>query len=97
METQVVETTYKCPFCKRDCPILEAHHLIPQSLGGRVTIDICRDCHKACHALFTNRELAKTYHTKTALFSHADFRKMVAYIAKQDPGGKVRFLRRKRR
>jgi hypothetical protein len=66
------------------------HHLVPKSRGGTVTQTLCRDCHQAIHATFTNKELEATYNTPETLLSHAGLRAMVKFIAKQDPGGKVR-------
>ena len=39
------------------------HHLVPKSRGGKATLAICRDCHRAVHAVFTNKELEQKYHT----------------------------------
>ncbi len=63
---------------------------MPKSRGGKVTETICRDCHRGIHAIFSNKELERTYNTPEALLAHEAFRKMVDFIAKQDPGGKVR-------
>lgn len=52
---------------------------------------ICRDCHKAAHLLFSNRELERRYNTVDSLLAHPEMLKMITYIRKQDPGGKVRF------
>ncbi len=79
-----------CPLCERPNLAPSDHHLVPKSRGGRVTATLCRDCHKAIHATFTNKELEKTYHTREALLAHEGFRRMVEFIGKQDPGGKVR-------
>jgi hypothetical protein len=79
-----------CPLCQRPNYHPSDHHLVPKSRGGRVTETICRDCHRGIHAIFTNKELERTYHTAEALLGHEEFRKMVAFIARQDPGGKVR-------
>ncbi len=64
--------------------------MVPKSRGGKTTETICRDCHRAIHAVFTNKELERAYHTADTLLSHEGFRKMIDFIAKQDPGGKVR-------
>lgn len=69
--------------------------MVPKSRGGRVTQTICRDCHRAVHSLFTNKQLEKTYNTVDALLGHEDFRKMVAFLKKQDPRGKQTFIRSK--
>jgi len=46
---------FRCPLCERDGDFLEPskHHLVPKSWDGRVTADICADCHRQIHALFT--------------------------------------------
>ncbi|AKT38449.1 uncharacterized protein CMC5_025950 [Chondromyces crocatus] len=79
-----------CPLCQRPNHHPSDHHLVPKSRGGRVTETLCADCHRGIHATFTNKELESTYNTAEALLSHEGFRKMVEFIAKQDPGGKVR-------
>ena len=55
-----------------------------------MTETLCRDCHRAIHATFSNKELERTYHTRDALMAHDGFRRMVEFIARQDPGGRVR-------
>ena len=79
-----------CPLCARPNFAPSDHHLVPKSRGGKETATLCRDCHKAIHATFTNKELEKSFHTREALMAHEGFRRMVEFIAKQDPGGKVR-------
>jgi hypothetical protein len=64
--------------------------LVPKSRGGKVTATLCRDCHLAIHATFTNKELEARYHTPEALLEHDGLRAMIRFIARQDPGGKVR-------
>lgn len=63
--------------------------MVPKSRGGRTTETICRDCHKAIHALFNNKELEKTYHTVDALHGHEGFAKMLQFLRKQDPTRKT--------
>jgi hypothetical protein len=79
-----------CPLCQRPNHRPSDHHLVPKSRGGRITETICRDCHSAIHATFSNKELEREYSTVEALLAHEGLRKMVAFIARQDPGGKVR-------
>jgi len=67
--------------------------MVPKSRGGKVTQTICRDCHKAVHALFTNKQLEKTYHTVDALLGHEEFQKMMAFLRKQNPRSKQTFVR----
>lgn len=86
-----------CPFCKRPVIRLTIHHLVPKALGGRKTIRLCRDCHKAIHSLISNRMLKNQYHTVEALLGHEGLRKMIAFIAKQDPNRKLPMKRAKNR
>ena len=84
-----------CPLCNR--PIIHAasHHLVPACRGGKATLCICKDCHRVIHSIFTNKELEKEYHTVESLLSHEKFKKMVDFISKQDPGGRVKVLGKK--
>lgn len=79
-----------CPLCLRPNYHPSDHHLVPKSRGGKVTETLCRDCHRAIHATFSNKELEKRYHTREALMAHDGFRRMIEFIARQDPGGRVR-------
>lgn len=67
--------------------------MVPRSRGGKTTQTICRDCHKAVHALFTNKQLEKVYNTVDALLGHEGFRKMVSFLQRQDPRSKQTFVR----
>lgn len=77
-----------CPLCGRPNRQPSDHHLIPRTRGGRVTETICRDCHSAIHATFSNKELERDYASIEALLAHPGFARIVEFIAKQD--GKVR-------
>jgi len=77
-----------CPLCERPNYHPTDHHMVPRCRGGRATETLCRDCHKAIHATFTNKQLEREYHTIESLLAHEGFRKMIAFIAKQD--GRVR-------
>lgn len=82
-----------CPLCERPNLNPSDHHLVPRSRGGKQTLAICRDCHHAVHAVLTNKELEAKYHTVVELLAHAELSKMIAFIARQDPGGRVRVRR----
>ncbi len=90
---QLVQEPDPCPVCTRPNYHPSDHHLVPRSRGGKTTKTICRDCHKAVHALFTNKQLEKAYHTVEALLAHEGFSKMVAYLQKQNPQSKQTFVR----
>lgn len=86
-----------CPICERPNYYPSDHHMVPRSRGGKTTLTICRDCHKACHACFTNKELEEKYHTPEALLTNEVFANMILFISKQDPGGKVSIKKNKDR
>jgi 5-methylcytosine-specific restriction protein A len=87
-----------CPLCGRPNLHPTDHHLVPKSRGGMNgnKLTMCRDCHHAAHLLFSNKELERKYHTIEALLNHPKMLKMVKYITKQDPGGRVRFPAKRR-
>lgn len=82
-----------CPLCTRPNFFPSDHHMVPKSRGGRSTQTICRDCHKAVHSLFSNKQLEKVYHTVDALLAHEGFAKMMAFLQKQDPRAKQTFAK----
>ncbi|MBX3227281.1 MAG: hypothetical protein KIT84_34905 [Labilithrix sp.] len=84
-----------CPLCERPNYNPSDHHLVPKSRGGKVTETICRDCHSAIHATFTNKELEREYATIEALLSHPGLATQIRFIGKQD--GKVRTRATKKR
>jgi 5-methylcytosine-specific restriction enzyme A len=61
------------------------HHLTPRCRGGKDTIPICSDCHRAIHSLFSNKELERNYNSVEALMGDEKVQKMVAFLSKQDP------------
>ncbi len=81
---------FHCPLCERVGDFLKPskHHLVPKSRDGEVTVDICADCHRQIHALFTLAELEREYSTVNALKSSAAMQKWIAWAGKQG-GGRV--------
>jgi hypothetical protein len=71
-----------CALCDRPIPLAlqDAHHLIPKSRGGVVTVLMHRACHKQIHALFTETELARQYASAQALRAHPEIAKFVAWV-----------------
>lgn len=82
-----------CQLCKRANIRPSKHHLIPRCRGGVATEKICTDCHDAAHAMFSNKQLEREYSSIELLMGNAEFAKQVAYIGKQDVGGKVKTKR----
>jgi len=85
-----------CPLCKRPNLHPTDHHLVPKCRGGKDTLTLCRDCHRAVHEVFPNKELEKEFNTVEALMGDDRLRRMISFIAKQDPGGRVKFRKDKR-
>jgi hypothetical protein len=79
-----------CPICERPNYHPSDHHMVPRSRGGKSTETICADCHRACHACFSNKELETTFNTIEKLLSNETFAGTVKFIAKQDPAGKIK-------
>jgi molybdopterin-guanine dinucleotide biosynthesis protein A len=76
-----------CPLCQRMLPKAEedAHHLIPRSEGGRVTVLLHRLCHRTLHALLTEKELARNYSTIEALRQHPEVARFVEWVQDKPP------------
>ena len=64
------------------------HHLVPRSRDGRVTVEICVDCHRQIHALFTLPELERDYSTLESLRAAPPMQKWIGWATKQG-GGRV--------
>jgi len=77
-----------CPLCGRSIPESQrdAHHLVPRSRGGRHTEFLHRICHRQIHALFTETELAREYHTVEALLAHPAVAGFVEWVRSRPPG-----------
>jgi len=71
-----------CQLCERSVSpeLRDAHHLIPKSRGGIVTVFLHRACHRQVHAVFTEAELARHYHTAEALRAHPEIARFLAWI-----------------
>lgn len=77
-----------CPLCERPIPAdqQDAHHLVPRSEGGRDTVLLHRMCHRQLHALFTEVELAREYHSIERLRAHPDMARFLRWVATRPPG-----------
>ena len=81
---------FHCPLCERVGDFLKPskHHLVPKSRDGEVTVEICSDCHRQIHALFTLVELERQYSTIEALRSSTALQRWIKWAGKQG-GGRV--------
>ena len=79
----------RCPLCGRillDDPSTDLHHPIPRSEGGREAVPIHRICHQKIHSVFTEAELAATYHDWHALRAHPAIAAFIRWVARKPPG-----------
>lgn len=78
----------KCLLCGRllaePC---NKHHLIPVSKGGRhtTTIVMHKICHDKIHAVFTEMELKRYYHTIERLQQHEEIAKFIKWVRNKEP------------
>ena len=82
LETALAPAPLVCPLCERPIPGAQkdAHHLVHKSKGGRQTEYLHRICHRQIHALFSEAELARQYHSVEALLAHPEMARFVAWI-----------------
>jgi len=79
----------RCPLCGRtlfDDASTDLHHPVPRSRGGRAVIAMHRVCHQKIHSVFTEIELATTYHDWDALRAHPAMADFIRWIARKPPG-----------
>ncbi len=76
-----------CPLCDRPIPPSQrdAHHLVPKSRGGVLTVPLHRICHRQLHALLTEDELARQYHRLDALRAHPGVSRFLAWVQGKPP------------
>ena len=78
------EAESPCPLCGR--PMLpgasaDEHHLVPVSQGGREKTRVHRICHRKIHATFSEKELAREFHSWGALRAHPEIAAFVSWVA----------------
>jgi len=77
-----------CPLCDRPMvagPSLDQHHPVPRSRGGRETVIMHKICHRAIHAMLSERELAEEFSTFGALKMHPMLAQFIAWVKKRPP------------
>jgi hypothetical protein len=78
-----------CPLCERPIPpdLESRHHLVPKLKGGKhgpVAV-LHAICHSKIHSVFTEAELARSYHTIEALRKHEKIARFVKWVSKRPP------------
>lgn len=77
-----------CPLCGRPLvpgATVDEHHLVPRSQGGVAKEPVHRICHRKIHATFTEKELARHFHTWSALREHPAIADFIAWVANKPP------------
>ena len=110
MSTRETKTRGPCDLCGRAASASSRHHLIPKRCHGDAkvrtrhdaearhrTVRLCSTCHKQIHVLFTEKELAESYHTVASLRRHPAMAKYLRWAAKQRPGRRLPVRRPRRR
>ena len=64
---------------------VERHHPVPKSRGGRETAPVHPICHRAIHAVLSNKELERGFAGAEALRAHPELAKFIAWVANKDP------------
>ena len=79
-------TPTDCWLCGRALGLrVEWHHPIPKSRKGRETVPVHRICHRTIHKLFTNKELARDFHTAEKLAERPEMARFLDWIAPKPP------------
>ena len=79
-----------CALCGRRIPpqLESKHHLVPKLKGGKVLGDsnlvvLHRPCHDKVHAVFTESQLAREFHSVPLLLQDPQIAKFVSWIQKR--------------
>lgn len=83
---EAAEPVLSCWLCSRPMgEIVEWHHPVPKSRGGREKQPIHPICHQAVHNNFTNSDLERRYSSTEALLGHEEIRRFVDWVANKPP------------
>lgn len=75
-----------CWLCGRTLgAVVQDHHLVPKSKGGRETVPLHPICHRAIHTNFTNAELARIGTDRDALLKNQALANFVAWVKGKPP------------
>lgn len=86
VEEEAPEPVLSCWLCARPMgEMIEWHHPVPKSRGGRAREPIHPICHRTIHANLSNSELERRYATAEALLAHEEIRRFVDWIANKPP------------
>jgi hypothetical protein len=82
----VTSTEAKCWLCGRDLgSVVENHHPVPKSRGGRETVPIHPICHRTLHRAFSNAELGIFGESAAAIRADPRIGRFLAWIRNKEP------------
>lgn len=85
-----------CWLCERPLgAIVEWHHPLPKSRGGRETVPLHPICHRTLHATFSNAELARRGTQSESLRAEPALARFLSWIERKPPDFHARTSRRK--
>ena len=77
-----------CPLCNRKlAEPFNKHHLIPVSKGGKhtTTILLHKVCHDKIHAVFTENELKRHYHSIDRIQGNESMASFIKWVQRKEP------------
>ena len=76
----------KCGLCDRllGDSLIEWHHLVPKTFGGKELMPIHKICHRKIHSTFTERELKNYYFSFSHIKESEDIQKFIKWVSKKD-------------
>lgn len=87
-----------CWFCARPLGrLVEWHHPLPKSRGGREVVPLHPICHRAIHTSLSNAELARDGRSAADLRDHPALAAFLCWIAGKPPDFYARTAGRRRR
>ena len=75
--------------------MVQWHHAVPKSRGGRDTVPVHPICHRIIHATLSNKELERGYFTADALKAHPEIAKFIRWVSGKSPDFHARTRSRK--
>lgn len=90
----------RCQYCNRFVRILQTHHIIPKLMlrrmnykkrkelrrTSKITVRLCRDCHRQIHSMFTNKELKNQFNDMNKITETKEFKKYLSFIVEKPEG-----------
>jgi hypothetical protein len=82
MDSIKVSKNQRCPLCDRELgdELIDKHHLVPKTFGGKDLIALHKICHRKIHATFSERELLNYYFTLERIREHSEIDKFIKWV-----------------